>query len=168
MKAYDLENINVLIVEDNKHMQLLLREILRAFRVTKVKTAEDGADALKELKTFPADIIICDWVMEPIDGIEFVKMLRTMSDVANPYVGIIMLTGHTEASRVYDARDAGTTTTFQWYAGKLPISGATSMWYSIRKSTKGKRLKVLTTTTKPGYLDVEKVSKPTKKVKRRR
>lgn len=109
MKAYDLENINVLIVEDNKHMQLLLREILRAFRVTKVKTAEDGADALKELKTFPADIIICDWVMEPIDGIEFVKMLRTMSDVANPYVGIIMLTGHTEASRVYDARDAGTT-----------------------------------------------------------
>lgn len=107
MKEFNLEKLNILIIEDNKHMQLLLREILRAFRITAVKSADDGADALKELKTFPADLIICDWVMEPIDGIEFVKMVRTMSDIANPYVGIIMLTGHTEASRVFEARDAG-------------------------------------------------------------
>jgi len=74
-----------------------------------VRTANDGADALKELKTFPADIILCDWQMDPIDGLDFTRMVRTMSDVANPFVAIILITGHTEMSRVFEARDVGVT-----------------------------------------------------------
>ena len=74
-----------------------------------MRTANDGADALKELKTFPADIILCDWQMDPIDGLDFTRMVRTMSDVANPFVAIILITGHTEMSRVFEARDVGVT-----------------------------------------------------------
>ena len=65
------------------------------------------------------------------------------------------------------ARDAGTTTTYQWYAGKKPIKKATSRWFTITKKQRGKRVRVQTTTTKTGYLDVVKVSKRTKKVKKR-
>ena len=109
MPDLDISALNVLVVEDNKYMQTLIKEILRAFRVRNVRTANDGADALKELKTFPADIILCDWQMDPIDGLDFTRMVRTMSDVANPFVAIILITGHTEMSRVFEARDVGVT-----------------------------------------------------------
>lgn len=105
----DISSLNVLIIEDNKYMQLILTEILRAFRVRNIRTAVDGADALDELKTFAADIVLCDWEMMPITGIEFTSMVRTMSDVANPYVSIILITGHTEAEKVRYARDQGVT-----------------------------------------------------------
>ena len=52
-------------------------------------------------------MIIADWHMEPLDGLDFVRLVRTAKDSPNPYVPIIMLTGHTEYQRVCEARDAG-------------------------------------------------------------
>jgi DNA-binding response OmpR family regulator len=105
--AISLENIKFLIVDDNKHMRSLVRTILMALGAKSMKEAIDGADALMELQSFDADIVICDWNMSPLDGIDLVKLIRTGNDSANPYVSIIMLTGHTEKSRVIEARDAG-------------------------------------------------------------
>jgi two-component system, chemotaxis family, chemotaxis protein CheY len=109
LQSYNLENLNILLVEDNKHMQLLVKEILRSFRIKAVRVADDGADAIKEMRTFATDLVICDWNMQPIDGLEFVRMVRTSSDSTNPYVPVIMLTGHTEITRVLEARDSGIT-----------------------------------------------------------
>lgn len=106
-KAYNIERVNFLIIEDNKHMSVMIKAILNAFGVRNIVEASDGADAFKVLKHFPADIIICDWVMQPLDGIDFVRMVRTSADSPNPYVPIVMLTGHTEMHRVTEARDAG-------------------------------------------------------------
>jgi len=104
---YDIERVNFLVVEDNKHMSMLVKTILNAFGVRNVVEATDGADAFKVLKHFPADIIICDWVMQPLDGLDFARLVRTGKDSPNPYVPVIMLTGHTEMHRVVEARDAG-------------------------------------------------------------
>lgn len=105
--AYNLEDLNVLIVEDNSHMQLILKEILRAFKIRNIRTANDGVDGLKELRTFAADLVIADWNMEVLDGLEFIRMIRTGADSKNPYVSIIMLTGHSEMHHIVEARDAG-------------------------------------------------------------
>ncbi len=109
MEAYDLQRINVLVVDDNHHMRFLIKTILQAFRVKNISEAGDGADALKILQTFPADVVITDWMMEPLDGLDLTRLLRTGSDSRNPFVPIIMLTGHTETLRVNEARDAGIT-----------------------------------------------------------
>lgn len=106
-RNYNLERLNFLIVDDNKHMRALVKTILHALGVKNVNEATDGADAFKELRHFPADIVICDWNMEPLDGLDFVRLMRTGSDSPNPFVPIIMLTGHTEMNRVVEARDAG-------------------------------------------------------------
>ncbi len=108
-KSYDLQGLNVLIVDDNKHIQLLMKEILRAFGIRSFQTAEDGAGALEILKTFVADLVICDWNMSPVDGLEFVDLLRKSTDSSNPFVPVIMLTGYTEYHRVTEARDHGVT-----------------------------------------------------------
>ncbi len=107
MVDYSLERLNLLVVDDNKHMRALVKSILHALGVRNVHEAIDGADAFKELRHFPADLIICDWNMEPLDGLDFVRLVRTGGDSPNPYVSIIMLTGHTEMNRVIEARDSG-------------------------------------------------------------
>ncbi|MBL6959178.1 MAG: response regulator [Rhodospirillales bacterium] len=107
MSVYNLERLNFLIVDDNKHMRALVKSILHALGVKSCLEASDGADAFKELRHFPADIIICDWNMSPLDGLDFVRLVRTGKDSPNPFVPIIMLTGHTEMNRVLEARDSG-------------------------------------------------------------
>ncbi len=107
MVDYNLERLNFLIVDDNRHMRALVTTILNALGVRNCQDATDGADAFKELKHFPADIIICDWNMDPLDGLDFTRLVRTGKDSPNPFVPIIMLTGHTEMNRVIEARDAG-------------------------------------------------------------
>lgn len=109
MEAYDVQDLNVMVVDDNRHMRFLVRTILNTFAIRSISEAEDGSDALKNLKTFAADLIITDWLMEPLDGLDFTRMIRTSSDSMNPFVPIILLTGHTELARVMEARDAGIT-----------------------------------------------------------
>ena len=106
-KEYNIERVNFLIVEDNKNMSTMVKAILHAFGARNIVEAVDGADAFRAMKHFPADIIICDWVMQPLDGIDFVRLIRTGKDSPNPYIPIIMLTGYTEMNRVVEARDAG-------------------------------------------------------------
>jgi DNA-binding response OmpR family regulator len=107
MASYNIERLNFLIVDDNKHMRALVKSILHALGSKNTMEASDGADAFKELRHYPADIIICDWNMSPLDGLDFVRLVRTGKDSPNPFVPIIMLTGHTEMNRVIEARDAG-------------------------------------------------------------
>ena len=107
LTAYDLSELNVLIVDDNPHMRYLVRQLLGAFGVRNKQEAEDGATALKCLYSFQADFVICDWNMSPLDGLDFTRMVRTSEDTQNPFLPIIMLTGHTELHRVEEARDAG-------------------------------------------------------------
>ncbi len=104
---YVLDNINVLVLDDNRHMRNLVQSILHALGVKQIRVRSDAAEAFKELQHFHADVIIADWHMEPLDGIDFVRLVRTAKDSPNPYVPIIMLTGYTEYQHVCEARDAG-------------------------------------------------------------
>jgi len=106
---FDLSNLQVLVVEDNKYMQLLLQNVLRMFKIRRIMTADDGVQALDVMRTFQPDIIFCDWNMEGVDGIELTRKVRNGTESANPYVPIVMLTGRTEARHIFKARDAGVT-----------------------------------------------------------
>jgi len=106
---YNLERLTVLLVDDNRHMRHLMKTILRSLGVGTIAEADDGSDALKLLRTIPADVVFTDWMMEPLDGPDLTRMVRTGSDIDNPFVPIIMLTGHSEMGRVVEARDAGVT-----------------------------------------------------------
>lgn len=104
-----LSDMHVLVVDDNAQMRLLLRCLMRAGGIFTVSEAESAAQAIDVMRASPVDLIILDWKMTPIDGLAFARMLRWDEDSPNPYVPIVMLTAHTEASRVAAARDAGVT-----------------------------------------------------------
>ncbi|MBT3549514.1 MAG: response regulator [Rhodospirillaceae bacterium] len=104
---YNIEQLHFLVVDDNKHMSMLVKNLLHALGSRQVAEANDAADAFAELTHFPADIIITDYHMQPLDGLDFVRLVRTGSDSPNPFVPIIMLSGHTEMKKIMEARDAG-------------------------------------------------------------
>ena len=107
MSTSYLENVSFLIVEDNSFMRAIITSVLRVLGAHSITEASDGGTALKIMKVSAPDIIFVDWEMQPIDGLEFVKMVRRAEDSANPFVSMIMLSGHSEHNRVMEARDAG-------------------------------------------------------------
>lgn len=107
MGGYSLELLNVLVVDDSPHMRTLVKAVLFSLGCKTVVEAEDATAAEAILQQFPADLVICDWNMPTLDGIAFVRRLRTGEESRNPYVPVIMMTGHTQRERVFTARDAG-------------------------------------------------------------
>jgi two-component system chemotaxis response regulator CheY len=102
-----LSDIQVLVVDDNRQMRVLTRALLRAAGVYRVAEASGALEAFDLMNRFPVDLILADWKMKPVDGLAFTKMVRGAEDSPNPYVPILMMTAHTEMSRVAAARDAG-------------------------------------------------------------
>jgi two-component system, chemotaxis family, chemotaxis protein CheY len=109
MTALNLEHLRALVVEDNAHMRILLRSLLQALGIGKVYDSVDGASGFAELRDRKPDFVLTDLSMKPVDGIEFTRKVRLGRESPNPYVPIIMVTGHTERVRVEAARDAGVT-----------------------------------------------------------
>ena len=109
MSGGAFEHLKALVVEDNQHMRTLLRSLLNALGVTAVFEATNGEDAFALLRDKQPDLILSDLSMKPMDGIAFAKEVRLSKTSPNPYIPIIMVTGHTERHRIEAARDAGVT-----------------------------------------------------------
>jgi len=107
METRYLENVRLLVVEDNQFMRSILRTVLKAFGARQIDEATDGEEALKAIKVHPPDIIIVDWEMKPMNGLDLVKRVRTDRGSINPYVPIIMVSGYSEMHRITAARDVG-------------------------------------------------------------
>ena len=109
MIRIDFSRLRFLVIEDNAHMRRILRTLLHGFGSREVYEAEDGASGLESFVHYMPDIVITDWAMPIFDGLELTQMIRQPGANPNPYVPIIMLTGHSEKMRVIAARDAGIT-----------------------------------------------------------
>lgn len=93
----------ILIVEDDPVSALLLRKVLEQ-RGSKVDHAENGVEALRKFDTFPYRIVISDWMMPEMDGIELCRKVRQASD---GYVYVILLSAKSQKEDRLDAYNAG-------------------------------------------------------------
>jgi two-component system, chemotaxis family, chemotaxis protein CheY len=109
MVRIDFNRLRFLVIDDNAHMRRILRTLLHGFGTREVYEAEDGAAGLEAFTHYMPDIVLTDWAMPIFDGLELTQMIRQPGANANPYVPIIMLTGHSEKKRVIASRDAGVT-----------------------------------------------------------
>lgn len=107
--TYDLSTAKILVVDDMKPMVGLTKSILNIFGFKNVYTAFDGKEAIEVTIQKDPDLIITDWVMEPMDGLELTKELRKNPLCPNPYVPVVMMTGFSSKLRVEKARDVGIT-----------------------------------------------------------
>ncbi len=107
MQPYDLTQLSMMIVDDNLMIRRLVEKLLNCIGVGSVIRAGNGDDALHILGSTHIDMVITDCMMEPMDGFELVRNLRTAEQSPNRLVPILMMTAHTETWRVAAARDAG-------------------------------------------------------------
>ena len=109
MSGSGFESLKALIVEDNAHMRSLLRALLNSVGIKDVAETAHGAAAIESLRERKSDLVLSDLSMKPMDGLDFTRHVRNNDQSPNPFIPIIMITGHTEKHRVEAARDAGVT-----------------------------------------------------------
>jgi two-component system chemotaxis response regulator CheY len=109
MNASPLSKIAMLVVDDNANMTKIIRAVLKGMGVVHLYDAADVAEALVIVRQYAIDIVLLDYQLGFMDGLDFVRMIRSAPDSPNPYLPIIMLSGYTEVHRVEAARDAGVT-----------------------------------------------------------
>lgn len=109
MVRIDFNRLRFLVIDDNPHMRRIIRTLLHGLGTRDVFEADDGATGLDAYTHNIPDIVLIDWAMPVFDGLELTRMIRETDGNVNPYVPIIMITGHTEKNRVTSARDAGIT-----------------------------------------------------------
>lgn len=107
--AYRLNTVKILLVEDMHPMLILTRSILDIFGFKNVITAKDGEEAFQKFCYEKPDLVITDWIMDNMNGLELIERIRTDSASPDKYVPIILMTGYSNKGRVETARDCGMT-----------------------------------------------------------
>ncbi len=97
------KNINILIVDDYKTMLRIIRNLLKQLGFNNVDEATDGGEALERIANKQYGLIISDWNMEPMTGIELLRKIRA----ANNNTPFIMVTAENKTENVLAAREAG-------------------------------------------------------------
>lgn len=103
------QKLAFLIVDDNANMVKIVRAVLKSFGVVHIYEAFSVAEALTLVRDYAIDIVMLDYQLGDMDGIDFINLIRQAEDSPEPCLPIIMLTAHTEKHRVHAARDAGVT-----------------------------------------------------------
>lgn len=97
--SYDLLGKHILVVEDNKMNQMVIKMMLKRWNNTTVSFADDGAQSLEVLKTESVDVVLMDLQMPVLDGYEAIAAIRSgFVGNQNTNIPIIVLTADITAS----------------------------------------------------------------------
>ncbi len=106
---FDFKKLTVLVVEDTAPMRKLITSVLETLGVGRVYSADNGERGFEVFKRENPDIVIADWHMTPISGIELTQEIRSNMLSPNRMVPIVLVTGYSALNRVSEARDVGVT-----------------------------------------------------------
>ncbi len=99
------KNMSILIVDDYKTMLRIIRNLLKQLGFNNVDEAIDGSSALTKLREKDFGLVISDWNMEPMSGLQLLKEVR--ADVKLKEIPFIMITAESKSENVIAAKEAG-------------------------------------------------------------
>ena len=99
------KNINVLIVDDYRTMLRIIRNLLKQLEFNNVDEAVDGQEALAKLRAGNFGLMISDWNMAPMTGLDLLKEVRADQRLKN--MPFIMITAESKTENVVAAKQAG-------------------------------------------------------------
>jgi two-component system chemotaxis response regulator CheY len=111
----------ILVVDDYGTMVRIMRNLLKQIGFEDIDTASGGATALELLQSRKYGLIISDWNMEPMSGLELLQKVR--SDPATSAVPFMMITAESKTENVLAARRAGVTTYLEKPFSALKLKG---------------------------------------------
>jgi two-component system chemotaxis response regulator CheY len=99
------KNTPVLIVDDYKTMLRIIRNLLKQIDIENVEEASDGQEALNKLRAGSFGLVISDWNMAPMTGLDLLKEVR--ADARLKDMPFIMITAESKTENVVAAKQAG-------------------------------------------------------------
>jgi len=102
-----MSHFTILLVEDSALMRRLVHEMLRAIGPFTVVEATDGTEALAVLERQPVDLVLSDWIMEPMDGLHLLQAMRSRLGIAG--IPFVMMTAEQSPQTIAGAVAAGVT-----------------------------------------------------------
>ena len=98
-------NMNILVVDDYKTMIRIIRNLLKQLGFNNVDEATDGSSALEKMRDGKYGLVISDWNMEPMTGLQLLKEVR--ADAKLKTTPFIMVTAESKTDNVIAAKQAG-------------------------------------------------------------
>ncbi len=105
--VHDFSRLNVLVASADQQARPLIAALLRAGGIEKIEVRADGREALDDLAHRNIDILVVDWELGSIGGLELVRRLRNEASSPNPTIQVVMITSFAERHNIEAARDAG-------------------------------------------------------------
>ena len=99
------KTMNILIVDDYKTMLRIIRNLLKQLGFNNIDEASDGSEALQKAKKNSYGLIISDWNMEPMTGLQLLKEIRADNGLSK--TPFIMITAESKTENVVAAKQAG-------------------------------------------------------------
>jgi two-component system chemotaxis response regulator CheY len=97
--------MKVLVVDDSRSMRRLISMALKHIGETDIAEAEDGVQAIYKLQEALPDLIMLDWNMPNMTGIQFLKRIKGHEKLQ--HIPVIMVTSEGKSSEIQEALDAG-------------------------------------------------------------
>lgn len=100
-------DMNVLIIDDHKTMLRVIKNLLQQINITKIDEAGDGQEALQKLTQKKYNLILSDWNMMPMTGLQLLQQVRSDSTFQHQNVPFIMITAEARPENVVEAKKSG-------------------------------------------------------------
>ena len=99
------KKMNILIVDDYKTMLRIIRNLLNQLSFSNVQEAADGVAALGKLRDGSFGLVISDWNMEPMTGLQLLREVRADDKLKS--LPFVMITAESKTENVVAAKEAG-------------------------------------------------------------
>ncbi|PAU56630.1 diguanylate cyclase [Pseudomonas sp. PIC25] len=100
-------HLSILVVDDAKFSSAMIGRALTQAGYQDVRYANSAAEALKLLESRPASVLLADWLMPEMDGLELTARVRQIDEMADHYTYVILLTGKEGENVLSEAFDRG-------------------------------------------------------------
>ena len=98
------KNLTVMVVDDFSTMRRIIRKILKDLEFKEIIEAENGAEAFELLKTNKVDVIVSDWNMPTMTGLELLKAVR--ADERLKGLPFLLVTAEAQKENIIEAIQA--------------------------------------------------------------
>lgn len=103
-----ISSLRVLIADPYPQLREIMRDILlRGIGVEEVIEARNGEEAIALMRELMCDVAVVDCSMKPVGGIEMTKRIRSGEETIDPFLPVILVSGHADIGEIVAARDAG-------------------------------------------------------------
>lgn len=107
---FQFNDLSILIADDDPSIREITAAVLKKLEFKRIDLAENGEEAFKIFKEHNHSIVLTDWQMDPVDGLELIEMIRAKNtNSPNREVPVILATGFSKVEMLSEARDTGVT-----------------------------------------------------------